>query len=199
MDKYLTYFLCPYWLRVQKVLLATIRLINLKSKKVGEDTNCSHFIIQFEFCRINKVVSILPLSGMFSCERDGGGFHYFSKLCGLFMAKATEILIALSLATKAGCYHDLFLDDFNARFLSKEIRHLFQGRLLYSFWQKAIFFPPCKPSRSETYVSASVKEIDYVQLGIVNQAELKLQPKAFFSFCTAAYTEVKILPNLLRT
>nr|GEU32860.1 zinc finger MYM-type protein 1 [Tanacetum cinerariifolium] len=41
----------------------------------------------------------------------------------------------------------------------------------------------------ETYVSASVKEIDYVQLGIVNQAELKLQPMAFFSFCTAAYTE----------
>ncbi|GJX91396.1 hypothetical protein Tco_0344722 [Tanacetum coccineum] len=84
-------------------------------------------------------------------------------------------------------------------FSGKEIRHLFQGRLLYSFWHKAIFFPPCKPSRSETYVSASVKEIDYVQLGIVNQAELKLQPRAFFSFCTAAYTEVKILPNLLRT
>ncbi|GJS96155.1 hypothetical protein Tco_0803123 [Tanacetum coccineum] len=81
----------------------------------------------------------------------------------------------------------------------KEIRHLFQGRLLYSFWHKAIFFPPCKPSRSETYVSAFVKEIDYVQLGIVNQAELKLQPRAFLSFCTAAYTEVKILPNLLRT
>nr|GEW12746.1 hypothetical protein [Tanacetum cinerariifolium] len=60
-------------------------------------------------------------------------------------------------------------------------------------------FPPCKPSRSETYVSASVKEIDYVQLGIVNQDELKLQSRAFFSFCTAAYTEVKILPNLLRT
>ncbi|GJX35973.1 hypothetical protein Tco_0247530 [Tanacetum coccineum] len=77
--------------------------------------------------------------------------------------------------------------------------HLFQGRLLYSFWHKAIFFPPCKPSRSETYVSASVKEIDYVQLGIVNQAELKLQPRAFFSFCTAAYTKVKILLNLLRT
>ncbi|GJU48929.1 uncharacterized mitochondrial protein-like protein [Tanacetum coccineum] len=49
----------------------------------------------------------------------------------------------------------------------------------------AIFFPPCKPSRSETYVSASVKEIDYVQLGIVNQAELKLQPRAFFSFTMA--------------
>ncbi|GJU02730.1 hypothetical protein Tco_1113068 [Tanacetum coccineum] len=63
----------------------------------------------------------------------------------------------------------------------------------------AIFFLPCKPSISETYVSTSVKEIDYVQLGIVNQAELKLQPRAFFSFCTAAYTEVKILPNLLRT
>ncbi|GJY54140.1 hypothetical protein Tco_0445804 [Tanacetum coccineum] len=93
-------------------------LINLKSKKVGEDTNCSHFIIQFEFCRINRVVSILPLSGLFSCERDGGGFHYFSKLYGLFMAKAREILIALSLATKAGCYHDLLPDDFNARFLS---------------------------------------------------------------------------------
>ncbi|GJZ09737.1 hypothetical protein Tco_0544020 [Tanacetum coccineum] len=46
---------------------------------------------------------------------------------------------------------------------------------------------------------ASVKEIDYVQLGIVNQAKLKLQPRAFFSFCTDAYTEVKILPNLLRT
>ncbi|GJZ16950.1 hypothetical protein Tco_0553073 [Tanacetum coccineum] len=52
---------------------------------------------------------------------------------------------------------------------------------------------------SETYVSASVKEIDYVHLGIVNQAELKLQPRAFFSFCTATYTEVKILPNLLWT
>ncbi|GJU11733.1 retrovirus-related pol polyprotein from transposon TNT 1-94 [Tanacetum coccineum] len=38
-------------------------------------------------------------------------------------------------------------------------------------------------------IESSVKEIDYVQLGIVNQAELKLQPKAFFSFCTAAYTE----------
>ncbi|GJW47889.1 hypothetical protein Tco_0079535 [Tanacetum coccineum] len=75
----------------------------------------------------------------------------------------------------------------------------FQGRLLYSFWHKTIFFSPCKPSRSETYVSASVKEIDYVQLGIVNQAELKLQPRAFFSFCTTAYTEVKIFLNLLRT
>ncbi|GKB52353.1 hypothetical protein Tco_0903106 [Tanacetum coccineum] len=53
--------------------------------------------------------------------------------------------------------------------------------------------------RSETCVSASVKEIDYAQLGIVNQAELKLQPRVFFSFCTAAYTEVKMLPNLLRT
>ncbi|GJS60430.1 hypothetical protein Tco_0655214 [Tanacetum coccineum] len=42
------------------------------------------------------------------------------------------------------------------------------------------------------------KEIDNVQLGIVKQAELKLLPKSFFSFCTAAYTEVKILPNLLR-
>ncbi|GJZ65490.1 hypothetical protein Tco_0622186 [Tanacetum coccineum] len=46
------------------------------------------------------------------------------------------------------------------------------------------------------HVSTSVKEIDNVQLRIVNQAELKLLPKAFFSFCTA---EVKILPNLLRT
>nr|GEY17207.1 hypothetical protein [Tanacetum cinerariifolium] len=36
-----------------------------------------------------------------------------------------------------------------------------------------------KPSRSETYVSASVKEIDYVQLGIVIQVELKLQPRPF--------------------
>ncbi|GJT59395.1 copia protein [Tanacetum coccineum] len=36
------------------------------------------------------------------------------------------------------------------------------------------------------YVSTSVKEIDNVQLGIVNQAELKLLPKAFFSFCTTA-------------
>ncbi|GKD36068.1 hypothetical protein Tco_1251577, partial [Tanacetum coccineum] len=42
----------------------------------------------------------------------------------------------------------------------------------------------------------SVKEIYYVQLGIVNQAELNLQPRAFFSFCTAAYTEVKILKVL---
>ncbi|GJR32271.1 retrovirus-related pol polyprotein from transposon TNT 1-94 [Tanacetum coccineum] len=32
----------------------------------------------------------------------------------------------------------------------------------------------------------SVKEIDNVQLGIVNQAELKLFLKTFFSFCTAA-------------
>nr|GEW98680.1 hypothetical protein [Tanacetum cinerariifolium] len=52
-----------------------------------------------------------------------------------------------------------------------------------------IFFPPCKPSRSETYVSASVKEIDYARLGIVNQAELKLQPRAFFRLCTTANTE----------
>ncbi|GJU35740.1 hypothetical protein Tco_1184094 [Tanacetum coccineum] len=36
------------------------------------------------------------------------------------------------------------------------------------------------------HVSTFVKEIDNVQLGIVNQAELKLLPKAFFSFCTAA-------------
>ncbi|GJU01137.1 hypothetical protein Tco_1111475 [Tanacetum coccineum] len=118
MHKYLKYFLCPYWLRVEKVLLAAIRLINLKSKKVGEDTNCSDFIIQFEFCRINRVVSILPLPGLFSCKRDGRGFHYFSKLYGLFMAKAREILIALSLATEEGCYHDLSPDDYNARFLS---------------------------------------------------------------------------------
>ncbi|GKA45066.1 nucleic acid-binding, OB-fold protein [Tanacetum coccineum] len=41
-------------------------------------------------------------------------------------------------------------------------------------------------TKNETYV-ASVKEIDYVQLGVVN---LKLQPRAFFSFCTAAYTEL---------
>ncbi|GJU37941.1 hypothetical protein Tco_1186295 [Tanacetum coccineum] len=67
----------------------------------------------------------------------------------------------------------------------------FPRGLLYSFWHKVIFFLPCKPFQSETYVSASVKEIDYVQLGIVNQAELKLQPRALFSFCTAAYTEVK--------
>ncbi|GKC81126.1 hypothetical protein Tco_1136843 [Tanacetum coccineum] len=71
--------------------------------------------------------------------------------------------------------------------------------MLTCFRVSAIFFPPCKPSRSEAYVPASVKEIDYIQLGIVNQAELKLQLRAFFSFCTAAYTEVKILPNLLRT
>ncbi|GJS86832.1 hypothetical protein Tco_0769468 [Tanacetum coccineum] len=32
----------------------------------------------------------------------------------------------------------------------------------------------------------SVKEIDYAQLGIINQSELKLFPEAFFSFCTAA-------------
>ncbi|GKC33761.1 hypothetical protein Tco_1046145 [Tanacetum coccineum] len=63
-------------------------------------------------------------------------------------------------------------------YLSADFRStFFQGRLLYSFWHKTIFFSPCKPSRSETYVSASVKEIDYVQLGIVNQAELKLQPR----------------------
>nr|GEU37009.1 hypothetical protein [Tanacetum cinerariifolium] len=74
---------------------------------------------------------------------------------------------------------------------SADIRStFFQGRLYYSFWHKAIFFPHCKPSRSETYVSASVKEIDYVQHGIFNQAELKLQPRAFFSFYTAAYTEL---------
>ncbi|GKF04649.1 hypothetical protein Tco_0035317 [Tanacetum coccineum] len=36
------------------------------------------------------------------------------------------------------------------------------------------------------HVSTSVKEIDNVQLRIINQAELKLLPKAFFSFCTAA-------------
>ncbi|GJY38924.1 hypothetical protein Tco_0425288 [Tanacetum coccineum] len=49
------------------------------------------------------------------------------------------------------------------------------------------------------HVSTSVKEIDNVQLGIINQAELKLFLESFFSFCTATYTEVKILPNLLRT
>ncbi|GJW43119.1 hypothetical protein Tco_0071918 [Tanacetum coccineum] len=32
------------------------------------------------------------------------------------------------------------------------------------------------------HVSTSVKEINYARLGIVNQAELKLQPRAFFSF-----------------
>ncbi|GKB64875.1 hypothetical protein Tco_0921061 [Tanacetum coccineum] len=73
---------------------------------------------------------------------------------------------------------------------SQKALHLFQGRFLYSFWHKAIFFPPCKPSKSETYVSASVKVIDCVQLGTVNQAELKLQPRAFFSFCTAVYIEI---------
>ncbi|GJZ86895.1 hypothetical protein Tco_0658505 [Tanacetum coccineum] len=36
------------------------------------------------------------------------------------------------------------------------------------------------------YISTSVKEIDNVQLEIVNQAKLKLLPKAFFSFRTAA-------------
>ncbi|GJY56277.1 hypothetical protein Tco_0455392 [Tanacetum coccineum] len=36
------------------------------------------------------------------------------------------------------------------------------------------------------HVSTSVKEIDYTQLGIVNHAELNLQPRAFFSFCIAA-------------
>ncbi|GJR17638.1 hypothetical protein Tco_0966165 [Tanacetum coccineum] len=46
----------------------------------------------------------------------------------------------------------------------------------------AIFFPPCKPSRSETHVSASVKEIDNVQLGIVSQVELKLQPRVLLQF-----------------
>ncbi|GJU42342.1 hypothetical protein Tco_1195299 [Tanacetum coccineum] len=67
---------------------------------------------------VSRRVGLMILQGLFSCERDGGGFHYFSKLCGLFMAKAREILIALSLATKAGCYHDLLPDDFNAKFLN---------------------------------------------------------------------------------
>nr|GEZ63941.1 hypothetical protein [Tanacetum cinerariifolium] len=53
--------------------------------------------------------------------------------------------------------------------------------------------------RSETCVSASVKEIDYVQFRIINHVEMKLQLSAFFRLCIAAYTEVKILPNLLRT
>nr|GEX87638.1 hypothetical protein [Tanacetum cinerariifolium] len=65
--------------------------------------------------------------------------------------------------------------------------------MLYSLWHKAIFFPPYKPSRSETCVSASVKEIDYVQLRIDNIAEQKLQPRAFFSFCTVAYTKDKLV------
>ncbi|GJR74950.1 hypothetical protein Tco_0087315 [Tanacetum coccineum] len=52
---------------------------------------------------------------------------------------------------------------------------------------------PYSPLRKS---ESSVKEIYYVQLGIVNQAELNLQPRAFFSFCTAAYTEVKILKVL---
>ncbi|GJV76497.1 hypothetical protein Tco_1508081 [Tanacetum coccineum] len=84
-----------------------------------------------------------------------------------------------------------FYADFRSTF--------YKGDCFIPFGIKQSFSPPYKPSRSETYVSASVKEIYYVQLGIVNQAELKLQPRAFFSFCTAAYTEVKILPNLLRT
>nr|GFA16859.1 hypothetical protein [Tanacetum cinerariifolium] len=50
---------------------------------------------------------------------------------------------------------------------------------------------------SETYVLAFVKEIDYVQLGIVNQDGLKLQPKAFFWFCTAAYTESSKFQNTI--
>ncbi|GJW75523.1 hypothetical protein Tco_0134893 [Tanacetum coccineum] len=40
---------------------------------------------------------------------------------------------------------------------------------------------------------SSVKETDNIQLGIVNQAELKLFSKTFFSFCTAAYTKVSII------
>ncbi|GJU77382.1 hypothetical protein Tco_1274452 [Tanacetum coccineum] len=85
-------------------------------------------------------------------------------------------------------------------YFSTDFRSTFsKGDCFIPFGIKQSFFPPCKPSRSETYVSASVKEIDYVQIGIVNQTELKLQPRAFFSFCTAAYTEVKILPTLLRT
>ncbi|GJV50631.1 hypothetical protein Tco_1446372 [Tanacetum coccineum] len=39
---------------------------------------------------------------------------------------------------------------------------------------KQSFFLSCKPSRSETKFQTSVKEIDNVQLGIVNKAELKL-------------------------
>ncbi|GKG41521.1 hypothetical protein Tco_0473272, partial [Tanacetum coccineum] len=46
---------------------------------------------------------------------------------------------------------------------------------------------------------ASVKEIDNVQLGIVSQADLSSNQESLFSFCTTAYTEVKILPNLLST
>ncbi|GJX46792.1 hypothetical protein Tco_0271982 [Tanacetum coccineum] len=78
---------------------------------------------------------------------------------------------------------------------SKEIRHFFQGRLHYSFWHKAIFFPPCKPSRSETCVSASVKEIDYAQFGVINQAELKLQPRAFFKL--GHYGEIKAITDVV--
>ncbi|GKE26998.1 hypothetical protein Tco_1442382, partial [Tanacetum coccineum] len=37
---------------------------------------------------------------LFSYERDSGEFHCFSKLYGLFMEKAREILIALSFSTK---------------------------------------------------------------------------------------------------
>nr|GFA34856.1 hypothetical protein [Tanacetum cinerariifolium] len=66
-----------------------------------------------------------------------------------------------------------------------------KGECFLPFDVKQSFFSPCKPYRSETYVSSSVKEIDYVQLGIVNQAELKLQPRAFFSFYAAANTKVQ--------
>ncbi|GJR06739.1 hypothetical protein Tco_0529723 [Tanacetum coccineum] len=41
-------------------------------------------------------------------------------------------------------------------------------------------------TRSETYVLASVKEIDDIQLGIISQVELKLQPRVLLQFLADA-------------
>ncbi|GJX10790.1 hypothetical protein Tco_0200649 [Tanacetum coccineum] len=47
------------------------------------------------------MVSILPLPGLFSCERDGRGFHCFSKLCGLFMVKIPQLLKRIRIVSYA--------------------------------------------------------------------------------------------------
>ncbi|GJW96520.1 phospholipase-like protein [Tanacetum coccineum] len=64
-------------------------------------------------------------------------------------------------------------DKIELPMIGKEIR-------VHSFEEKRMYF---SADFGSTFSKrASVKEIDYVQLGIVNQSELKLQPRAFFSF-----------------
>ncbi|GJT02028.1 hypothetical protein Tco_0823197 [Tanacetum coccineum] len=72
---------------------------------------------------------------------------------------------------------------------------LFQGDCFIAFDIKQSFPRLVNLLEVKQHVSTSVKEIDNVQLGIVNQAELKLLPKAFLSFSTVAETETEGLRN----